>query len=156
MNIDAAHGTFDWPLAYEAEDLLRKFILAFLKKNQFAGHLAERMSQDTGTDFFEWIDYITITSDDLPEFQNVGFVPDHVESESDVYYHPKAILPRVLVRKEGFKEGIPMVLAIRPESIVDFAPDTIWEWKSRETLAPDFGRYWSANRMATDFWLSNV
>jgi hypothetical protein len=75
------------------------------------------MSQDTGTDFFEWVDYITITSDDLPEFQNVGFVPDHVESESDVYYHPKAILPRVLVRKEG----IPRVLAIRPESIVDFA-----------------------------------
>ena len=32
MNTDAAHGTFDWPLAYEAEDLLRKFILAFLKK----------------------------------------------------------------------------------------------------------------------------
>jgi len=79
------------------------------------------MSQDTGTDFFEWVDYITLTSDDLPEFQNVGFVPDHVESESDVYYHPKAILPRVLVRKDGSKEGVPMVLAIRPESIVDFA-----------------------------------
>ena len=108
-------------LPIEAEDLLRKFILAFLKKIQFAGHLAERMSQDIGTDFFEWVDYITITFDDLPEFQNVGFVPDHVESESDVYYHPKAILPRVLVRKEGSKEGIPMVLAIRPESIVDFA-----------------------------------
>ena len=116
MNAETIHGTFDWPLAYEAEDLLRKFILAFLEKNQFAGHLAERMSQDTGTDFFEWVDYITVTPDNLLEFQQVGFVPDHAGPDADVYYHSKAILPRVLVRKEG----VPKVLAIRPESIVDF------------------------------------
>jgi hypothetical protein len=34
---DAAElNKFNWPLAYEAERLLRKFILSFLEHNRFA------------------------------------------------------------------------------------------------------------------------
>jgi hypothetical protein len=109
--------TFDWPLAYDAESLLRKLILQFLDKNPFAGNLASRMSKETGTDFFEWVDYLTIRPSDLAEFQRLGFVLDDVDRE--VYAHPKAMLPRVRVPQGGSEEQV--VLAIRPESLIDFA-----------------------------------
>ena len=47
---------FDWPLANEAETFLRERVEAFLARNSFAQRLAERMREETATDFFEWVD----------------------------------------------------------------------------------------------------
>ena len=51
---------FDWPLANGAEDLLRAHSEAFLERNTFARVLADRMRDETGTDFFEWIDHLIL------------------------------------------------------------------------------------------------
>jgi hypothetical protein len=107
--------TFDWPLAYEAELILRNLVLQFLQKNLGAKNLSERMSRETGTDFFEWVDYLTIRPSEVPELERVGFVSDERE---DVYAHPKAMLPRARIQADGM--GRKTVLAIRPESIIDF------------------------------------
>src|SRR3989442_425752 len=67
---------FDWPLAYEAEKLLRERIGAFLEHNTFARQLADRMRQETGTDFFEWIDHLVLSPDEEDALRESGFVRD--------------------------------------------------------------------------------
>jgi hypothetical protein len=114
MNKNVFREAFDWPLAYDAEAMLRAQIEAFLNENSAASRLAAKMSHETGTDFFEWVDHLTVTPDELPKFQKIGFIP----IEPDVYYHPKAMLPRLLINRTRGKER---TLAIRPESIIDFA-----------------------------------
>src|SRR6185503_20076060 len=110
---------FDWPLAYEAENLLRQHIGAFLERNAFARQLAQRMQDETGKDFFEWVDHLVVSPDDEPALCAVGFVRDakaetpHGEA---VLEHPRATLPRVLLRQG---KQSPLVVAIKPEFIAD-------------------------------------
>ena len=109
--------SFDWPLANEAEAFLRNRIESFLVQNTFARRLAERMRDETGTDFFEWVDHLALSPDDESALAAVGFVRD-AQAETPngevVYEHPKAILPRVLL-----STGMPRV-AVRPEFVADF------------------------------------
>ena len=109
---------FDWPLAFAAETFLRQRIDAFLNRNAFAKQLAERMRAETGNDFFEWVDHLTIPVHDEKVLQDLGFVPDPVGTSHGeiVLHHPRAILPRVLLTKEHDRQ----VLAIRPEFVADF------------------------------------
>ncbi|MGH8024512.1 MAG: hypothetical protein ACRED1_13070, partial [Limisphaerales bacterium] len=55
---------FDWPLAYEGEKFIRSRLDEFLSKNSFAKNLAGRMRDETGTDFFEWVDHLVLSPDD--------------------------------------------------------------------------------------------
>jgi hypothetical protein len=109
---------FDWPLAFEAETFLRRRIDDFLGRNSFAQQLAERMRAETGTDFFEWTDHLTLAVEDEKVLQGFGFVPDPVETAHGeiVLHHPRATLPRVLLTREHHRP----VLALRPEFVADF------------------------------------
>jgi hypothetical protein len=109
-------------LCTEAERLLRVFIEAFVSRHAFARRLAERMREETGTDFFEWVDHVVLAPDHAPILQSAGFVAEEVEAPAGtaVMWHPRATLPRVLLRPDGGGSGVPSVLAIRPESVVDF------------------------------------
>ena len=109
--------SFDWPLANAAEALLRRQLELFLSRNSLAQRLADRMLAETGTDFFEWIDHLTMPSDQEPALRETGFVPEKdVETPpgQTAYHHPRATLPRVLVG------GDSPVLALRPEYLADF------------------------------------
>jgi hypothetical protein len=112
---------FDWPLAYEAEKVLREFVLSFLNRNRFANRLAEDMRRQSGTDFYEWVDHFTLDNEHAEELLAVGLVRDVVEAPEDikVYRHPKAMMPRVLLQSEGSFGAVPSNLAIRTESIMD-------------------------------------
>lgn len=114
---------FDWPLAYEAEQLLARYIEAFLLRHETARHLADRMRDDTGTDFYEWVDHLVLGPDHAAELQAVGLVPEATAAPAGttVFHHPKAMMPRVLLRSDGGREGLPSSLAIRPEGLDDFA-----------------------------------
>ena len=57
-HVSVEPGVFDWPLADQAEEFLRRRIADFVQRNRFAGALAERMSKETATDFFEWVDHL--------------------------------------------------------------------------------------------------
>ena len=109
--------SFDWPLANDAEAFLRSRIESFLVQNTFARRLAERMRDETGTDFFEWVDHLALSPNDESALAAVGFVRD-AQAETPngevVYEHPKAILPRVLL-----STSMPRV-AVRPEFVADF------------------------------------
>ena len=114
--------SFDWPLAYEAEGLVRHFISGFLGKNSAAQSLAKEMSEKTGTDFLEWVDHLTLAPEHEAELRQAGFIDEPVPAEAGqkVLYHPRAMLPRVLLQTAGSLNSVPVKLAIHPESVVDF------------------------------------
>src|ERR1700744_5822896 len=124
-NTDIARGTpkdapydpkrFDWPLAFPAEKFLVERIQHFLAQNSFAKKLADRMRDETGTDFFEWIDHLVLSTADEAELREVGFVTDDVEvPHGDVaMHHPRATLPRIILRDR--QKQNPSAIALRPE-----------------------------------------
>jgi hypothetical protein len=116
-----APDSFDWPLANEAEQLIRKRTTSFLDQNTFARNLAERMRTETGTDFFEWIDHIALAPDEESNLRDAGFVEDDLCDTANgerVYEHPQATLPRVLLRPK--QQRYPSHLALKPEFIAEF------------------------------------
>src|ERR1051325_6892977 len=117
---DPELARFDWPLAYEAEKLLRQHLDDFLTRNSFAAELAARMGEETGTDFFEWVDHLVVSPDDEAPLVDAGFVRDaRAETGRDktALERPHATLPRVLLSKA--RRG-PLVVAIKPEFLADF------------------------------------
>jgi hypothetical protein len=112
---------FDWPLAQAAEDVLRRHVDAFLEYNQCARALAQRMRAETGTDLFEWTDHLVLGPEDEAELRAAGFAREPFEQTPGgerVYTHPRATLPRVLLREGGSRS--PSALALRPEAVADF------------------------------------
>jgi hypothetical protein len=119
-NSTTAPANFDWPLAYEAESFLRERLDTFLAANTFARQLAVRMRDETGTDFFEWVDHFALSLDDEFALVKLGFVHDpkaETPRGEVVLEHPRATLPRVLLRKARHN---PSVVAIKPEFIAEF------------------------------------
>lgn len=117
-----ARGRFDWPLAFDAEKFLRQRVETFLEANTFARRLSHRMRDETGTDFFEWIDHLVLSPEDEESLRRVGFVPEfEVETPNDerVLHHPRATLPRAMLCAASKQN--PSSIALRPESVGDFA-----------------------------------
>jgi hypothetical protein len=114
----AEPGVFDWPLAYEAENFIRERLQSFLTRNTFGRQLADRMRDETATDFFEWVDHLTLSPDDEVTLRKLGFVPDAVEASEGVtiLHHPRATLPRVLLEKAATVDRV----AVKPEFLADF------------------------------------
>jgi len=108
---------FDWPLANEAEQFLRRQIGSFLARNSFARQLAGRMRNETGTDFFEWVDHLVVPPGEEKALCAVGFVRDpraQTPNGEAVYECPRTTLPRILLRRGA------SVIALHPESVADF------------------------------------
>ena len=118
----SADTSFDWPLAYQAESLVRDFISGFLRKNSAAETLAKEMSEKTGTDFLEWVDHFTLAPEHERELRDAGFIDEPVRAEAGqkVIYHPRAMLPRILLKPAGSLNSVPAKVVIRTESVVDF------------------------------------
>ena len=112
---------FDWPLAYEAEGLIRSLIASFTARNRFAANLTERMQRETGTDFFEWIDHMVVSPDDAKALRDTGFRCDEdaeTPQGQTVLHHPRASLPRVILA--DFAGPSPAQIALRVERVADF------------------------------------
>src|SRR3954465_13747705 len=117
-----AENQFNWPLCYEAENLLLDRIGAFLAQNSFARILSERMRDETGTIFLGWVDHLVVSASDEAAFREVGFTEDPLGENAGgltALWHPEAMLPRVLLAKRDLAH--PSALAIRPEFVSEFA-----------------------------------
>jgi hypothetical protein len=109
---------FDWPLAFDAEKFLRERMHSFLERNRFARQLAERMREETGTDFFEWIDHLVLPPEDEQPLRALGLAQDRVETTGGemVLHHSRATLPRVVLAGEPGR----MAISLRPEFVAEF------------------------------------
>jgi hypothetical protein len=117
-----APANFNWPLAYEAEALLSAHINAFLARNTFARTLAQRMHDETGTEFFEWTDSVVVSRGQEAAFRAAGFQTEPVEAPAHIVVlaHPHAMLPRVRVCLHSPESAVPVALLVRPEFLADF------------------------------------
>lgn len=114
-------AAFDWPLASDAEQLLRDHLDVFLEQNTFARDLSQRMERDTATDFFEWIDHFVLPADEESKIRAGGFINDAATDTPNgevVFDHPRATLPRILLRPMA--DRMSMTIALRPEFVADF------------------------------------
>src|SRR3954468_10212671 len=98
-----AENQFNWPLCYEAENLLLERIDGFPALNSFARILAERMRDETGTLFLDWVDHLVFSPADEAGVRQPGFPDDPLGENNDglkPLWHPEAMLPRVLIGKK--------------------------------------------------------
>ncbi|MEO6969287.1 MAG: hypothetical protein ABI217_00135 [Chthoniobacterales bacterium] len=113
---------FNWPVCYEAENLLFERIGTFLEQNSFARILSDRMRDETGTLFLDWIDHLVVSPADEAAFREAGLTDDPLGENRDdleALWHPEAMLPRILLAKT--EANVPPALAIRPEFVAEFA-----------------------------------
>jgi hypothetical protein len=118
---DQAENQFNWPLCYEAENFLLERIGAFLEQNSFARILSERMRDETGTIFIDWVDHLILPASDEAALREAGYADDPLGDNASglkALWHPKAMLPRVLLAPKDLKH--PSALAIRPEFVAEF------------------------------------
>jgi len=80
------------------------------------------MAAETGTEFFEWVDHIILGAQHGDELRQAGFTGDEVETPkgTTALWHPRSMLPRVLLRDEKARGEAPVEIAIRPERVADF------------------------------------
>lgn len=120
--MNAAERKFDWPLCYEAENFLLERIDAFLARNAFAKRLSDRMLAGTGTLILDWVDHLVVSPRDEAGLRGSGFVPEpecEAPASTRVYWHPEAMLPRVLVAT-GASQEHPSLLALKVDRVTDF------------------------------------
>jgi hypothetical protein len=113
---------FDWPLCYEAENLILQRIDSFLERNSFALALAGRMRNETGTLILDWTDYLLLPASDEKALREAGYTEDPLADAPDAQrqlWHPEAMLPRVLIAPTNAK--YPLALGIRADLVTDFA-----------------------------------
>src|SRR3954454_24697503 len=87
-----AETKFNWPLCYEAENFLLERIGAFLEQNSFARILSERMRDETGTIFIDWVDHLVLPASDEATLREGGFTDDPLGEYNDglkALWHPE-------------------------------------------------------------------
>jgi hypothetical protein len=119
----AKESRFDWPLCYEAESFILAQIDAFLVRNSFARRLSEQMRNETGTLLLDWVDYLLVSPQTESRLREVGYTEDPLgdtPANQKAFWHPEAMLPRVVIDSDITVVDCPAVLAIRTEDISDF------------------------------------
>ena len=73
----------------------------------------------------DWLDHLVLVGGGTlrGEIVDLGFEPERVPAESDdtVYYHPGAILPRLVLRRtDAADPGTPLAAAVQVEDVAEF------------------------------------
>jgi hypothetical protein len=82
------------------------------------------MRNETGTLLVDWVDYLVLPADAEPALRNAGFTDDPLGelpiSSQKSFWHPEAMLPRVILDGALRNGGHPHALAIHVDSLADF------------------------------------
>jgi hypothetical protein len=116
-------GRFDWPLCAEAEQFILDRLDGFTALNTFAKRLSDRMLTVTATLFLDWVDHLIVPAIEQRRLSEAGFVEDPLgDSDGDTlaFWHPEAMLPRVLVDADASPAISPVAVAIRADRVADF------------------------------------
>ena len=109
-------GAYQWQPQSAPTVYVRRLLDEIVSQSPSAEQLAERMSLETGTRLFDWVDHLSLSSSRLSpaELESVGFSVGQVGSHR-VWSHPLAILPLLVESQDGASR-----LAIKADSVVDF------------------------------------
>lgn len=116
-----SESRFDWPLCYDAENYVLRQIGAFLARNQFARSLADQMTRETGTLLLDWVDHLVVSDAENDSLRGVGYEEESGSAAGQtVFWHPEAMLPRVILDRRSSSGGSPESIALRVDSLSDF------------------------------------
>lgn len=119
----AREKRFEWPLCYDAENFVLGQIQAFLDRNAFARTLAARMPSETGTLVLDWVDHLVVPARLEAKLRELGFTGDplgETGASQKTFWHPEAMLPRVLADRSVPDTAFPSTLALRVDAVSDF------------------------------------
>ncbi|MCB9846273.1 MAG: hypothetical protein H6811_09845 [Phycisphaeraceae bacterium] len=114
----AEGASFHWEPQPWGQRILDGIVERFLSRNELAGVMSERMRAETGTRFFDWIDFIAAPEEgDLAATLSAsGFVERAEPGAPRCFRHPGALFPPVLLER-----GPTIRVGIKVESVADFA-----------------------------------
>ena len=102
------------PFQWKTEPAAESFILRFLERakssSSFLSHLESQLRENCSTDLLAWVDHITI-NEEMPE---IGFEPLHRRERYQIWHHPRAKLPSIVVDQES------QAVNLSVDSIADF------------------------------------
>jgi hypothetical protein len=106
----------EWKCQPEAEKLVVSLLETYCHENKFIATLQENLLKLTSTRLFDWLDHVTAESSEALKNQllSTGYVEQFSTSSYQVYHHPGAQLPRVVLDPK--MKGI----AVSVDSIADF------------------------------------
>lgn len=109
---------FHWTPQPQAERLIGDAVEEILRRNTFAARLAQRMKDQTGTRFIDWIDHLVLpaSEDYRVNLSAAGFTLKSDPAGAAYWVHEGGIFPVVRLSEAGGRE-----VAIKVESIADFA-----------------------------------
>jgi len=118
--LDPAPPDFRWPQCPEADEFIRERLAEFLEGHSFARRLADRMRDETSTEFEIWVDHLILPKSRFSQeaVSKLGFIPDKdaaVSAKSMVFWHPLADLPRLVLTGDSS-----LSCALMVENISDF------------------------------------
>jgi len=119
------HKRIEWQFYPETEKFILKSVNELVGKIPELNQLKKEMAVMTATSLIDWVDHIVIS--DGNEIRNkmdeLGFLGEEVpvESEELVYYHPGAVFPRILLKKDKrIAPGGVITIAVRMDKICEF------------------------------------
>lgn len=107
----AINSQFQWKREPEAERLILQILETAKRSSPFLSNLEKELRANCSTDLLAWIDHVVV--DELKN--NEGFQPIHTRERYQIWRHPLAKLPDLVVDQDGTK-----AIAIAVESIADF------------------------------------
>ncbi len=108
---------FQWSPQPAAEALVRGLLEDFLRRNSFATGLAVRMTAETGTRFYDWVDSIFPEPSEGLEarLREAGFV-EMTSEDNHIYRNPQGIFPAIVLNHYA----IPTCLYLKVASVAEF------------------------------------
>jgi hypothetical protein len=117
LQMDNPLTAFQWKPQPQAQKLVRGMVDDFLSRTPAARELSRRMTEETGTRFFDWIDSIALPAnrDTEAELVAAGYQSRPLDGQGKRLAHEGGIFPPIRFA------GSRIEIAIKVESVVDFA-----------------------------------
>jgi hypothetical protein len=122
---------FQWSPQPAAENFVRAIVADFLSRNAFAADLAKRMTDESGTRFYDWVEAIMLPASAALE-QRMRGVGYELASDNTSWVNPNGMFPRLVPTITG-----KTAVHLKVGSVVDFAD--VWRLQDKiegEPLAP--------------------
>jgi hypothetical protein len=116
---------FSWHRHPDAETLVGKLLSDFTTALPAAASLESALATETSSRLIDWIDHLVVADGPSTRAQltEVGFEREEVPAEAgdQVFFHPGAIFPRVILRPGSQKaEGTALAAAVQVEDVAEF------------------------------------
>lgn len=108
---------FDWQCCPEVARLVAKRVDEAVSEVRFSSRLRQRMKDETGTRFIDWVDHICLPLNDpfADRVEALGYVCAEHGFEHEVWRHPQAMVPAIRLREQATVD-----VWLKVESVADF------------------------------------